>query len=136
MKCTACYIIVSIKIRKTEIKKGTGTMESEYQQDTGEYKFTNKTDPRAAMTAVFGGLAELCVLVALCVYSVYTRGSNELWTAAVALALMVYSACGMYYSVKCFSMEEIRLHYPIAGILINGTVFSACFILYFIGIQL
>lgn len=111
-------------------------MESEYQQDTGEYKFTNKTDPREAVIAVFGGLAELCVLAALCIYSVYTRGSNGLWTGAVAFALMFYSAFGIYYSVRCFSMEEIRLHYPIAGILINGIVFSACFILYFIGIQI
>jgi len=111
-------------------------MESEYQQDTGEYKFSNKRDPRAAVIAVFSGVVQLCVLGALCILSVYTKGTNEIWTGAVGLALMLYSAFGIYFSSRCFAIEEIRLNYPIAGILINGLVFSCCFILYFIGIQI
>lgn len=111
-------------------------MESEYQQDTGNYKFSNKNDPKSAVFSVFSGVLELLILMALCILSVYTKGNNDIWTGAVGIALMVFSGFGMYFSAKCFPMEEIRLHYPIAGILVNGIVFSSCFILCFIGIQL
>lgn len=111
-------------------------MESEYQQDTGEYKFSNKRDPKQAKISVAAGVLEFLVLVALCVLSVYTKGNNAMWTGAVGLTLMVFSGFGMYYSSKSFSMEDIRFHYPIAGIVINGIVFCMCFILYFIGIQI
>lgn len=111
-------------------------MESEYQQDTGNYKFSNKNDPKPAVISVISGILELCILVALCILSVYTKGNNPIWTGAVGMALMVFSGFGIYYAAKCFPMEEIRLYYPIAGILVNGVVFSSCFILCFIGIQL
>lgn len=111
-------------------------MESEYQQDSGEYKFSNKRDPRLAVIAVITGFIEFILLLILCILSVYTKGNNAIWTGAVGLTLMVFSGFGMYYSAQCFSMEEIRFHYPIAGILINGIVFSCCFILYFIGLQI
>lgn len=111
-------------------------MESEYQQDSGEYKFSNKKNPRSAVIAVAAGFIEFCLLMALCVLSVYTKGNNAIWTGAAGITLMVFSGFGMYYSSRCFSMEEIRFNYPIAGILINGIVFSCCFILYFIGIQI
>lgn len=111
-------------------------MESEYQQDTGEYKFSNKRNPRQAVLSVAAGMLELAVLAALCVLSVYTKGNNAIWTGAVGFSVMLFSAFGMYYSSRCFSMEEIRFHYPIAGIVINGSVFCICFVLYFIGIQI
>lgn len=111
-------------------------MESEYQQDTGEYKFSNKRDPRPAVLSVAAGAVELVILAVLCILSVYTKGNNDLWTGAVGITVMIFSVFGMYYSSKCFSMEEIRFHYPIAGIVMNGSVFCICFILYFIGIQI
>lgn len=111
-------------------------MESEYQQDTGNYKFSNKNDPRSAVLSVAGGILELFILAALCVLSVFTKGNNDIWTGAVGMTLMVFSGFGIYYAAKCFPMEEIRLHYPIAGILVNGIVFCSCFILCFIGIQI
>ena len=111
-------------------------MESEYQQDTGEYKFSNKKDPGPAVCSVAAGIAESLVMVLLCILSAYTKGNNPLWTGAVGLTVMVFSAFGMYFSSKCFHMEDIRFRYPIAGIVINGSVFSICFILYFIGIQI
>lgn len=111
-------------------------MASEYQQDTGNYKFSNKNDPRAAVLSVASGIVEFFVLIALLILSVYTKGNNDIWTGAVGIALMIFSAFGIYYAAKCFPMEEIRLYYPIAGILVNGIVFCSCFILCFIGIQI
>jgi hypothetical protein len=111
-------------------------MESEYRQDKGEYKFSNKQDPKAAVVSFFGGVAEFLLLLALLVLSVYTKGNNAVWTGAVGITIMMLSGFGMYYSSKCFSMEEIRYQYPIAGIVMNGLVFCSCFILFFIGLQI
>ena len=114
-------------------------MESEYQQDSGNYKFSNKNDPKSAIISVISGVLEFFmwnVFPFALILSIYTKGNNAIWTGAVGMTLMVFSAFGMYYAAKCFPMEEIRLHYPIAGILINGIVFCSCFILCFIGIQL
>ena len=111
-------------------------METEYQQDSGEYKFSNKKDPKPAMISFFAGIAELFLLLALFVLSACTKGNNAVWTGAAGVSMMVFSVFGMYYSSKCFSLEEIRYRYPIAGIIINGIVFCSCFILYFIGLQI
>ena len=111
-------------------------MESEYRQDSGEYKFSNKRDPKPAVFSFFAGIAQMFLLLGLFVLSAYTKGNNAIWTGAVGLSMMVFSAFGMYYSSKCFSLEEIRYRYPIAGIVMNGFVFCSCFILYFIGLQI
>lgn len=99
-----------------------------------EFKFSDKFHP---LQGIVGVVLALLVLIATCVLfyiSSTSDGNAGVWIGLAGLFMFVINIIGFVLSVRGFRMQDIYYHFPIAGILLNGSLFVVFLLLYIVGI--
>lgn len=99
-----------------------------------DFKFSDKFHP---LLGIIGVVLALLVLIAMCVLfyiSSTSAGNTGVWIGFAGLGLFIINIVGFVLSVRGFRMQDIYYHFPIAGIMLNGSLFVVFLLLYIVGI--
>lgn len=98
-------------------------------------QFSGKKRSIKGMVATILGCVALISLIALPILSSGTGGNGGLIYGMLGLLVMVLSLVGLVIAVISFKEKDIFFKLPIAGLVINGIIFTICFIIYIVGIS-
>lgn len=99
-----------------------------------EFKFSDKYHP---VQGIVGVVLALLVLITTCVLfyiSSTSAGNAGVWVGFTGIGMFIINIIGFILSVRGFRMQDIYYHFPIAGILLNGSLFIVFLLLYIVGI--
>lgn len=99
-----------------------------------DFKFSDKSHPIQGIMGVIIAIIIFIVMGVLFYISSTTNGNAGLWIGFLGLGIFLLNILGFVLSVLGFRKQEVYYRFPIAGILLNGSLFIVFLLLYIVGI--
>lgn len=99
-------------------------------------KFSDKKHSVKGSIALIISIISIILLLVLFYLSAISSGDGGMLLGIIGMLILIFSIVGFILAYKGYKEKDVYYHGPVAGIILNGIIFLALFVLYIVGLIL